>query len=99
VIPSEVEYQEGQPQPDAAIFTTVKCWLFFGDSDGVGIAKEVGEDLGQLLGGREHLEVKMVPGNHGFLVPGSEAYFGFLEAEGYRIEEFHDSSLTASGTA
>lgn len=47
VIPSEVEAQEGQPQPDGAILTTVKCWLCFGESDGVGIAKEVGENLGR----------------------------------------------------
>lgn len=49
-----------------------KILAIFGDSDGIVVAREVREDLEQLLGGMEHLEVKMVPGDHGFPVPSSD---------------------------
>ena len=41
----------------------------FGDTDDVVRAQYVSEDLLKMLGGPEHIEIKTVPGGHGFPVP------------------------------
>lgn len=48
-----------------------KILVILGDTDGVVIANELSEDLRQMLG-EEHVEIKTVPGGHGFPVPSSE---------------------------
>ena len=44
-----------------------KILVIFGESDDIVPAKEVSTDLQQLLQGEDHLEIRMVLGNHGFL--------------------------------
>ena len=49
-----------------------KILVIFGDADAVVVGKEVSEDLGQMLGGAEHVEFHTVPGSHSFPVPSCE---------------------------
>ena len=46
-----------------------KILVVFGDADGVVLAKEVSADLLDMIGDSEHVEVKVVAGDHGFPVP------------------------------
>ena len=47
-----------------------KILAVFGDMDTVIVAKDVAEDLESMFGGGpDHLEIKMVPGTHGFPIP------------------------------
>ncbi|KAI9849539.1 MAG: hypothetical protein M1837_004159 [Sclerophora amabilis] len=49
-----------------------KILAIFGDADAVVVEREVSKDLGQMLGGPDHVEFKTVPGSHGFPIPSSE---------------------------
>ena len=49
-----------------------KLLVIFGDDDGVVVADDVSKDLNQMLGGAEHLSIEIVPGGHGFPVPGCD---------------------------
>lgn len=46
--------------------------VVFGSTDSIVVAREVSEDLEQMLGGLEHVEFRTVLGDHGFPVPNSE---------------------------
>ena len=46
---------------------STKILIIFGESDDIVPAKEVSADLRQLVQGEEHLDIRMVPGTHGFL--------------------------------
>ena len=48
-----------------------KILVIFGESDGVVIEKELSADLLDLIGNPRHLEIKVVPGGHGFPIPSS----------------------------
>ena len=71
------EIQEAGSAPPSKLHNS-KLLVIFGDADGVVVAKEVSEDLETLLGGKEHLVVKMVPGGHGFPVPSSEQIIQYI---------------------
>ena len=49
-----------------------KMLVICGESDEVVVAKDVSEDLVELLGGSEHVEFRTVPGGHGFPVLSSD---------------------------
>ena len=49
-----------------------KILVVFGDSDSVVVADQVSKDLEELLGGKDHVEFRTVPGGHGFPVPSCE---------------------------
>lgn len=46
-----------------------KILLVFGDADSIVLAGEVSADLLHIIGDPEHVEIKVVAGNHGFPVP------------------------------
>ena len=48
-----------------------KILVIFGNSDGVVVEKEVADDLSKMIGAA-HVDIKVVPGGHGFPVPSSE---------------------------
>ena len=49
-----------------------KILVVFGESDDIVLDEEVSQDLQQLLHGSEHLEIRMVPGTHGFPLSSSK---------------------------
>ncbi len=55
-----------------------KLFLIFGDSDDIVVANEVLMDLDRMLGGREHLEHKIVPGGHGFPLSSCDEVVGHI---------------------
>ena len=57
----------------SAGFFDSKMLLVFGEDDKIVVANEVMEDLTRIIGGKEHLLSRIVPGNHGFPVPNGEA--------------------------
>ena len=62
---------EGSDMPSAMLSSKIynsKILVILGDADGIVVANEVSEDLGQMLG-PEHVEFRTVPGGHGFPVP------------------------------
>ncbi|KAL2046979.1 hypothetical protein N7G274_000997 [Stereocaulon virgatum] len=62
---------ESSGMPGAALPSKIynsKILVILGDADGIVVAKEVSEDLEQMLG-PEHVEFRTVPGGHGFPVP------------------------------
>lgn len=62
-----------------------KILVIFGEIDDIIVGKEVSEDLIQILGGEEHVEFKIVPGNHGFPVASCEEVVKHI-AEFWKLE-------------
>ena len=60
------------PSTQSSRLFNSKILVVFGDSDGVVVEKQVSDDLLEMIGGSEHVEFKVVPGGHDFLVPSSE---------------------------
>ena len=52
-----------------------KLLVILGDSDDVVVVGDVSRDLYDLLGGPEHVDIKVVPGGHGFPVPSCDQVF------------------------
>ena len=52
-----------------------KLLVVLGDSDDVVAVGDVSRDLNDLLGGPEHVNIKVVPGGHGFPVPSCDQVF------------------------
>ena len=80
---------ESSDRPGAALSSKIcnsKILVILGDADGIVVAKEVSEDVGQLLG-PEHVEFRTVPGGHGFPVPSrAEVIKHILESWGLDVK-------------
>ena len=55
-----------------------KLLVIFGDADSVVVVDDVSKDLHQMLGGPQHIEIKVVPGGHGFPVPSCDQVVGHI---------------------
>lgn len=79
---------ESSGMPGAALSSKIynsKILVILGDADGIVVAKEVSEDLGELLG-PEHVEFRTVPGGHGFPFPSrAEVIMHILEFWGLDV--------------